>query len=178
MRTLKEIRQFVADHLAEHKAQQEALSTKAAELEAAIEADRQAQHTAAANNDSEGYARAVTDESFHNAQLEQTSTAQAAPAFTPNELKALGEELKAARSAALAPLYAQMVALREQSKALYAQEQEVFNDGYAIWYSLVGMKGGGYILHPSIHPAVKELFAANRHDATLRNLADIHAGKD
>lgn len=172
MRTIKEIHQFMADRLAEHKAQQDALDAKLAELEAAIEADKQAQHTAAASNDAEGYTRAVTAESFHQAQLEQAQDAQAAPAFTPDELKALGEEVTAARNAVMAPLYARMVALREEGKALYAQAQEVYNDGYAVWSSSMRMKGGGHIPYPDIHPAIKELFSANRHDALLRSLSD------
>lgn len=171
MRTMSEIRQYVADRFAENKANQEAANTRIAELEAAINADKKAQRDAAAANDSESYARAVTDESFHKAQLEQAYAAQVAPAFSPDDLAALGKEVDAAYRVSRAPIYKRMVELLDEGAALYKQIERANSDQYAIWSACLRLKGGGNISMPSIHPAVKALFAPNSNSHIVHELS-------
>lgn len=161
MRTMSEIRQYVADRFAENETNHEAANTRVAELEAAINADKKAQRDAAAANNSESYARAVTDESFHKAQLEQAHAAQVAPAFSPDELSALANEVSAASREQRAPIYKRMVELLDEGAALYKQLTQVDSQQYAIWAACIKLKGGSNLNCGGIHPAVKALFAPN-----------------
>lgn len=169
MRTMTEIRQYVVDRFAENEAKKEAVNARIAELEAAINADKKAQRDAAAANDSEAYARAVTDESFHKAQLEQAHAAQVAPAFSPDELADLANEVSAANREQRAPIYRRMLELLDEGNALYKQLTQVDSQQYAIWRACVGMKGGGNFACGGIHPAVKALFAPNSDSIAIRN---------
>lgn len=171
MRTMSEIRQYVADRFAENEAKKEAANARIAELEAAINADKKAQRNAAAANDSEAYARAVTDESFHKAQLEQAYAAQVTPAFSPDELAALGKEVDAAYRVSRAPIYKRMVELLDEGAALYKQIERANGAQYAIWCTCATLKGGGNISMPTIHPAVKALFAPNSNSHIVRDLS-------
>lgn len=171
MRTMTELRQYVSDRFAENKANQEAANARIAELEAAIKADKQAQRDAAAANDSEAYARAVTDESFHKVQLEQAYAAQVAPAFSPDELAALAIEVDEADRAFRAPIYKRMVELLDEGAALYNQISQASSAQYSIWSACVKLKGGN-ISMPSIHPAVKALFAPNTNSHLMHDLSD------
>lgn len=171
MRTMAEIRQYVADRFAENEAKKEAANARIAELEAAINADKKAQRNAAAANDSESYARAVTDESFHKAQLEQAHAAQVAPAFSPDELAALGKEVDAAYRVSRAPIYKRMVELLDEGAALYKQIERANGAQYEIWRACATLKGGGYISMPDIHPAVKARFAPNLNSHIMRDLS-------
>ena len=171
MRTMSEIRQYVADRFAENEAKKEAAAARIAELEAAINADKKAQRNAAAANDSEAYARAVTDESFHKAQLEQAHAAQVAPAFSPDELAALGKEVDAAYRVSRAPIYKRMVELLDEGAALYKQIERANGAQYEIWRACATLKGGGNISMPSIHPAVKALFAPNSNSHIVHELS-------
>lgn len=171
MRTMSEIRQYVVDRFAENEAKKEAANARIAELEAAINADKKAQRDAAAANDSESYARAVTDESFHKAQLEQAYAAQAAPAFSPDDLAALGKEVDESYRVSHAPIYKRMVELLDEGAALYKQIERANGAQYEIWSACLRLKGGGYISMPSIHPAVKALFAPNLNSHIMRDLS-------
>lgn len=171
MRTMTEIRQHVAARFAENEAKKEAANARIAELEASINADKKAQRDAAAANDSESYARAVTDESFHKAQLEQAHAAQVAPAFSPDELAALGKEVDKAYRVFRAPIYKRMVELLDEGAALYKQIEQANNAQYAIWCACLRLKGGGNICRPDIHPAVKALFAPNSNSHIMRGLS-------
>lgn len=171
MRTMSEIRQYVANRFAENEAKKEAAAARIAELEAAINADKKAQHDAAAVNDSEAFARAVTDESFHKAQLEQAHAAQVAPAFSPDELAALGKEVDAAYRVSRAPIYKRMVELLDEGAALYKQIERANGAHYEIWRTFAGQKGGGNISMPTIHPAVKALFAPNSNSHIVHELS-------
>lgn len=172
MRTMTEIRQYVADRFAENEAKKEAANARIAELEAASNADKKAQRDAAAANDSEAYARAVTDESFHRVQLEQAYDAQKAPPFTPDELAALAIEVGAADRAFRAPIYKRMVELLDEGVTLYNQISQANSEQYSIWSACASLKGGGGISMPSIHPAVKALFAPNSNSHLMHNLSD------
>ena len=170
MRTMSEIRQYVADRFAENEAKKEAAAARIAELEAAINADKKAQRDAAAANDSESYARAVTDESFHKAQLEQAHVARAAPAFSPDELADLANEVSAASSEQRAPIYRRMLELLDEGNALYKQLTQVDSQQYAIWAACIKLKGGSNFSCGGIHPSVKALFAPNSDSTAMRNL--------
>lgn len=171
MRTMSEIRQYVVDRVAENEAKKEAAAARIAELEAAINADKKAQHDAAAVNDSEAFARAVTDESFHKAQLEQAHAAQVAPAFSLDEIAALGKEVDAAYRVSRAPIYKRMVELLDEGAALYKQIERANGAQYEIWRTFAGQKGGGNISMPTIHPAVKALFAPNSNSHIVHELS-------
>lgn len=172
MRTMSEIRQFVADRLSESRSNALAINARIADLEAAIAADKQAQRDAATADDSAAYARAITAESFHNAQLEQAQASQAAPAFSPDELAALADEVIAANRNFLAPIYKRMAELLDEGAALYKQITQANNDQYAIWSACVKLKGGGNVQMPGIHPAVKALFAPNSNSHLMHDLSD------
>lgn len=173
MRTMAEIRQYVSDRISENRANALAITNRIAELEAAINADKKAQRDAAAADDSAAYTRAITAESFHKAQLEQAHADQVAPAFTPDELAALGIEVDAARRALFAPTYKRMVELLDEGAALYNQLSQANSDQYAIWCACVRMKGGGSVAMPDIHPAVKDLFAPNSNSHRMHDLSAI-----
>ena len=170
MRTMSEIRQYVADRFAENEAKKEAINTRIAELETAIKADKQAQRDAAAANDSETYARAVTDESFHKAQLEQAHAANVAPAFSPDELDDLANEVSAASREQRDPIYKRMLELLDEGNALYKQLTQVDSQQYAIWTACVKLKGGSNFSFGGVHPAVKALFAPNSDSTIMRNV--------
>lgn len=172
MRTMTELYQYVSDRFAESNAKQEAANVRIKELEAAINTDKQAQRDAAAANDSEAYARAVTDESFHRVQLEQAYEAQVAPAFSPDELAALAVEVDAADRAFRAPIYKRMVELLDEGAALYAQITHANSEQYSIWAACNRLKGGSRITMPSIHPSVKALFSPNRDSYNMHDLSD------
>lgn len=172
MRTMTELRQYVSDRFAENKANQEAANARIAELEDAIKADKQAQRDAAAANDSEAYARVVTDESFHRAQLDQAYDAQKSPPFTPDELAALAIEVDEADRAFRAPIYKRMVELLDEGAALYNQISQANSAQYSIWSACVKLNGGACISMPSIHPAVKALFAPNSNSHLMHDFSD------